>query len=82
MAMISSAPHEFEAAPHRQAKMRKRDDGGNPPAVVTFTGGCIIGLAFIVELKFISPGHPIGAMLIVLGAALIATAVTLRLSRR
>jgi hypothetical protein len=50
-------------------------------ALVIVCGG-IIGVAFILELRFIPPYNPTGAMFIVLGAALIATAATLSFARR
>ena len=50
-------------------------------ALVIVCGG-IIGVAFVAELRLIPPYNPIGAMFIVLGAALIATAATMHFSRR
>ena len=62
--------------------MRKRKQPDRVRDALVIVCGGIIGVAFIVELKLITPHNPTAAMFIVLGAALIATAATLHFSRR
>ncbi|RYF19814.1 MAG: hypothetical protein EOO77_09315 [Oxalobacteraceae bacterium] len=62
--------------------MRKREQPDRVRDALVIVCGGIIGVAFIVELKFIPPYNPTAAIFIVLGAALIATAATLHFSRR
>ena len=62
--------------------MRKRERPDRTRDALVVACGCIIGMAFTIEMKFMQPDNPAAAMFTVLGAALVSTAVTLHLSRR
>ena len=62
--------------------MRKSEQPDKVRDALVVACGCIMGVAFIAELHLIPPHNPVAAMFIVLGAALVATAITLRFSRR
>ncbi|MCJ2077881.1 hypothetical protein MKK68_19915 [Methylobacterium sp. E-016] len=62
--------------------MRKPEQHDQTRDTLVIACGCIIGVAFTIEAKFIHPHNPAAAIFIVAGAALMATLITLRLVRR
>ena len=62
--------------------MRKREQPDKVRDALIVVGGAIIGVAMLVEIKFIMPHDPIAAAFIVIGAGLLASACTLTFLRQ
>ncbi|TXN38466.1 hypothetical protein FV232_24930 [Methylobacterium sp. WL30] len=62
--------------------MSKRNNARNSLDAAFAAGVIVIGGALAVEMRYFLPHNPVAAFFKVLGAAMVATAITLRLSRR